>query len=113
MQNVREKLRRKLSMKDPQPNLNDYDDESDVDDETYRHMQKEMRKAEENHEEPYGKQGSFINKLIVHGNKKTEDEIVAGGAGSKGGAMAKENTAPVTTGSASHSHHAGSASKGL
>ena len=52
-----------------------------------------MQKAEENHEEPYGKSGSFLNKLIMHGNKKTEEEMRRESAmsSSAGG----ENTKPV------------------
>ncbi|KAK4900070.1 hypothetical protein LTR27_002833 [Elasticomyces elasticus] len=94
MQNMREKLRRKLSLHDKQPNMDEYDDEEDVDDEAYRHLQREMRKAEENHEEPYGKQGSFLNKLIMHGNKKTEEEMA------RDSALSSENRKPVagTTG---------------
>ncbi|KAK0259232.1 hypothetical protein LTR91_021255 [Friedmanniomyces endolithicus] len=93
MQNMREKLRRKLSMKDANPNYDEFNDEDDVDDETHRHLQREMQKAEENHEEPYGKSGSFLNKLIMHGNKKTEEEMRRESAMSSAGAGA-ENQKP-------------------
>jgi len=80
-------------------NYDEYNDDSDVDDETYRHMQKEMRKAEENHEEPYGKQGSFLNKLILHGNKKTEDELASGSTVQKENQQIPTRTAGAQTGS--------------
>ena len=37
-------------------------------------MQRDIDKAEEENY-PQGKPGSFLNKLISHGNKKTEDQI--------------------------------------
>ncbi|KAK5117372.1 hypothetical protein LTR62_005990 [Meristemomyces frigidus] len=74
MQNIREKLRRKLSLHDKNPNYDEYDDEEDLDDETHRQANREYKHAE-NGSEPYGKQGTFLNRLIMSGNKKTEDEI--------------------------------------
>jgi hypothetical protein len=45
-----------------------------VDDETAGHLSREVEKAEEQgHDE--GKPGSFLNRLIQHGNKKTEEQI--------------------------------------
>ncbi|KAK5165051.1 uncharacterized protein LTR77_009148 [Saxophila tyrrhenica] len=74
MQNIREKLKRKLSMHDKNPNLDEVETEDDVDDETAGHLQREIDKAErEGH--PEGKPGSFLNKLISHGNKKTEEQL--------------------------------------
>ncbi|TKA65621.1 hypothetical protein B0A55_07287 [Friedmanniomyces simplex] len=89
-------------MKDANPNYDEFHDEEDVDDETHRHLQREMQKAEENHEEPYGKQGSFLNKLIMHGNKKTEEEMA------RESALSGENKKPGVGGGAS----AGAASSG-
>ncbi|KAK3678075.1 hypothetical protein LTR78_002170 [Recurvomyces mirabilis] len=86
MQNIREKLRRKLSLHDKNPDFNDYHDPEDLDDETHRHANREYAHAEESNE-PYGKQGSFLNKLIMSGNKKTEEEIhreQAAGVGTAG-----------------------------
>ena len=37
-------------------------------------VHREIEKAEKANE-PYGRSGSFLNKLITHGNKKTEDQI--------------------------------------
>ncbi|KAK3049774.1 hypothetical protein LTR09_008950 [Extremus antarcticus] len=74
MQNIREKLKRKLSMHDKNPNLDDVENEDDVDDETAGHLQREIEKAErDGHNE--GKPGSFLNKLISHGNQKTEAQL--------------------------------------
>jgi len=61
-------------MHDKNPNLDEIDNESEVDDETAGHLSREAEKAEEaNH--PHGKPGSFLNKLIMHGNKKTEEQL--------------------------------------
>jgi len=45
-------------------NLDEYDDHEDVDEETTGHLHREIEKAEAANE-PYGKQGTFLNKLIV------------------------------------------------
>lgn len=113
MQNIREKLKRKLSMHDknrtsanapsslsqspspvlhldpklPSPpttpltpyraspaNFDEHNDHEEIDDETTGHLSREIEKAEqEGH--PQGKPGSFLNRMISHGNKKTEDQI--------------------------------------
>jgi hypothetical protein len=65
-------------------NLDEVDDENDVDDETAGHLQREIDKAEaDGHSE--GKPGSFLNKLISHGNKKTEEQMT------REQALSKEN----------------------
>jgi hypothetical protein len=65
----------------------DPDDFSDADEETSSHLQKEIEKAEK---EGYdqGKPGGLLNKLIQHGNRKTEEQMrqelaSRGGDGSK------------------------------
>jgi hypothetical protein len=78
---------------DKQPDLDEYNDENDVDDETAGHLQREacpsqssvslalvltmvqIDKAEADDKYPEGKPGSFLNRLISHGNKKTEEQI--------------------------------------
>lgn len=80
---------------DKQPNLDEYNDENDVDDETAGHLQREARHSERRQScfepftlltvqqidkaeadgHPQGKPGSFLNRLISHGNKKTEEQI--------------------------------------
>jgi len=77
MQNIRAAIKRKLSLHDKNPPFDTAQDEDDVDEETRAHLEKEYERAEaeaDNH--PQGKPGSFLNKLIMHGNKKTEDELV-------------------------------------
>ena len=55
-------------------NVDDVDDASDVDEETYGNISKDIDRAErDGHDQ--GKPGSFLNKMIMHGNKKTEDQI--------------------------------------
>lgn len=51
-----------------------FDDYSSGDEDTANYVSKEAESAEK---EGYdqGKPGSFLNKLIQHGNKKTEDQI--------------------------------------
>ena len=91
MQNIREKIKRKLSMHDKNrkdllivlycatdltsiANLDEVEDENDVDDETTGNLGRDIEKAEsDGHDQ--GKPGSFLNKLIMHGNKKTEEQI--------------------------------------
>ena len=52
------------------------DDHDEADEETTGHLHKEIEEAEMNgHDE--GRPGSFLNRLISHGNKKTEDQIAA------------------------------------
>lgn len=58
-------------------NAADFDetqDHEEVDDETTGHLSREIEKAEqEGH--PQGKPGGFLNRMISHGNKKTEDQL--------------------------------------
>lgn len=56
-------------------NLDDEYD-SDVDEETSSYVNKEVEEAEKRGDrEPLGRPNSFLNRMISHGNKKTEDEI--------------------------------------
>jgi len=64
---------------------------------------REIEKAEQSNE-PYGRSGSFLNKLILHGNKKTQDqimkeqnEIAKEQNALREAALSKENTAPKTS----------------
>nr|POE72063.1 hypothetical protein CFP56_11939 [Quercus suber] len=75
MQNIRQKIKRKLSIRDTNPDLDADYDEEDVDEETTGHLHKEIEKASEGDKYPHGKPGSFLNKLIMSGNKKTEDQL--------------------------------------
>lgn len=55
-----------------------YDDEyeSDVDEETSSYVNKEVEEAEKHGDrEPLGRPNSFLNRMISHGNKKTEDQL--------------------------------------
>ena len=56
-----------------------YDEYEEADEETQARLNKELEKAE-TEEEPYGKPGSLLNRLIMHGNKKTEEEIAKANA---------------------------------
>ena len=65
----------------------DYHSYEDADEETAAHLQKEIEEAEKNNHDT-GKPGSFLNRLINHGNRKTEEELrreVEKGRGRKGG----------------------------
>lgn len=73
----------------PAANLDENYDPDDIDEETTGHLHREIEKAEAENE-PHGKPGSFLNKLILHGNSKTEKEMMAG----QGQNLAKENTKP-------------------
>ncbi|KAG8628142.1 hypothetical protein KVT40_004015 [Elsinoe batatas] len=76
---IREKLRRKLSLHDKNSNFDDHDE---ADDETTGNLHREIEEAETgNHNE--GKPGSFLNRLISHGNKKTEDQLMREARGSQ------------------------------
>lgn len=57
-----------------------FDDHDDADEETQAYLQKEIDAAETGTED-HGKPGSLLNRMILHGNKKTEDEIASGHAG--------------------------------
>ncbi|PNS18353.1 hypothetical protein CAC42_6170 [Sphaceloma murrayae] len=68
---IREKLKRTLSIKDKEPNFDEHDS---ADDETTGNLHREIEEAEAgNHHE--GRPGSFLNRLISHGNKKTEEQL--------------------------------------
>ena len=52
----------------------DPDDFSDADEETATHLQREIERAEkEGHDQ--GKPGGLLNRLIQHGNRKTEEQM--------------------------------------
>lgn len=63
------------------PSPEDYHNYEEADEETQRHLEKEFAEAEKKGW-AQGKPGSFLNKLIQHGNRKTEEEF-AKGEGSK------------------------------
>ena len=63
----------------------DYHNYDEADEETQKHLQKEYAEAEK-HGWTEGKPGSFLNRLISHGNKKTEEELK--GSSSSGGSEA-------------------------
>jgi hypothetical protein len=92
MTSLRAKIKRRLSIKDTPgrlsppspPNLSiplltlipqtaDFSAD-EADEETTAHMAKEIEEAEK-HGYDAGKPGSFINKLIERGNRKTEEQI--------------------------------------
>ncbi|KAI4214085.1 MAG: hypothetical protein L6R36_009441 [Xanthoria steineri] len=77
----RKVLPRRYSMKD---GSTDYDNYDEADEETQKHLQKEFAEAER-HGWAEGKPGSFLNRLIAHGNKKTEEELRKSGGGSSEG----------------------------
>ncbi|KAL8925098.1 MAG: hypothetical protein Q9172_002365 [Xanthocarpia lactea] len=64
------------------PHTTDYDNYDEADEETQKHLQKELAEAEKNGWAE-GKPGSFLNRLIAHGNKKTEEELRRSGGGSE------------------------------
>lgn len=72
MENIRAKIKRRFSHKDPDPNLSDSDS---GDEETSTYLNKEINEADKNDAEPYGKKGTLLNRLIEHGNKKTEAQL--------------------------------------
>ncbi|KAL8766263.1 MAG: hypothetical protein Q9209_006916 [Squamulea sp. 1 TL-2023] len=77
----RKVLPRRYSMKD---GSTDYDNYDEADEETQKHLQKEFAEAEK-HGWAEGKPGSFLNRLIAHGNKKTEEELRRSAANLQGG----------------------------
>ncbi|KAL8776334.1 MAG: hypothetical protein Q9213_008312 [Squamulea squamosa] len=77
----RKVLPRRFSMKD---GSTDYDNYDEADEETQKHLQKEFAEAEK-HGWAEGKPGSFLNRLIAHGNKKTEEELRRSAANSSQG----------------------------
>ncbi|EXJ78631.1 hypothetical protein A1O1_09032 [Capronia coronata CBS 617.96] len=71
MESIRAKLKRRLSHKDQNANFDEHDS---ADEDTIDYVTKEADDAEK---EGYdtGKPGSFLNRLILHGNKKTEEQL--------------------------------------
>jgi len=70
--NAIKKMKRRFSLKEKH---NDPDYSADeADEEANAHLQKEIDDAEK-HGHDTGKPGSFLNKLISHGNKKTEEQL--------------------------------------
>jgi len=78
MENIRAKIKRRLSHKDKEPNFDEHDS---ADEETMDYVNKEAEDAEKENQD-YGKPGSFLNRLILHGNKKTEDQLAREAAAS-------------------------------
>ncbi|RVX74122.1 hypothetical protein B0A52_01954 [Exophiala mesophila] len=80
MESVRAKIKRRFSHKNedinssslPLANFDDHDDSGD--EETQAYVSKEADEAEK---EGYdtGRPGSLLNRMISHGNKKTEDQL--------------------------------------
>ena len=62
-----------------------FDEHSDADEDTTSYLQKQIEEAEKNNYDS-GKPGSLLNRLINHGNKKTEEQ------------MMKENAAAASAG---------------
>ncbi|KAK4938804.1 hypothetical protein LTR10_020811 [Elasticomyces elasticus] len=71
MDSVRQKLKRRVSHKDPEPN---FDENDSADEETVSYVSKEAEAAEKDGH-PIGRPGTFLHRLISHGNKKTEDQL--------------------------------------
>lgn len=56
--------------------MNFDDDDASADEETVTYVNKEVEDHEkEGDKYPEGRPNSFLNRMISHGNKKTEDEI--------------------------------------
>lgn len=87
---IKSQLRRNLTLTDPRsPLAANFDEHDEADDETTGNLHREINEAEEgNHDS--GKPGSFLNRLISHGNKKTEEQI------------RKENEAKAAAAAAAH-----------
>lgn len=52
------------------------DDDASADEETTTYVNKEVDEGEKEGEKyPQGRPNSFLNRMISHGNKKTEDEL--------------------------------------
>lgn len=54
----------------------DFDGDDDFDDETAGNLHRDIEAAEGDEKNPQGRPGSFLNRLISHGNKKTQDDIL-------------------------------------
>jgi len=88
MESIRAKLKRRLSHKDETANFDDHDS---ADEETVDHVNKEADAAEkEGHDT--GRPGSFLNRLILHGNKKTEDQLAREAAAANPGARVADRS---------------------
>ncbi|CAF9911771.1 MAG: hypothetical protein HETSPECPRED_000439 [Heterodermia speciosa] len=72
----RKVMPRRYSMKEGSTDYHNYEE---ADEETQKHLEKEFAEAEKNGWAE-GKPGSFLNRLISHGNKKTEEELRASAA---------------------------------
>lgn len=56
-----------------------FDEHEDADDETTGNLHREIEESETNQYDT-GKPGSFLSRLIAHGNKKTEEQLRAEGS---------------------------------
>jgi len=84
MDNIRQKLKRRFSHKDQTDNFDDHDS---GDEETVDYVTKEADDAEREGQDT-GKPGSLLNRMIMHGNKKTEEQIAREMAATNAGAGA-------------------------
>ena len=57
-----------------------FDEHDEADEETTEYINKEVDEHEKDESHPYGKPGSLVNRMIMHGNKKTEEQIAADNA---------------------------------
>ncbi|KAJ9651997.1 hypothetical protein H2198_008739 [Neophaeococcomyces mojaviensis] len=82
LESVRAKIKRRFSHKDPNPDFDDED--ASADEETSTYVNREVEDAEkEGDKYPEGRPNSFLNRMISHGNKKTEDELARDAAAAK------------------------------
>lgn len=73
--------------------LANIDEHEDFDDETTGNLHREISEAElEEQQHPQGRPGSFLNRLISHGNKKTEDQLSKEAAAAHNAAMNKQSS---------------------
>jgi hypothetical protein len=74
-----------------------FDDHDSADEETHTYLHKELEDAEKS-DEPHGKPGSLLNRMIMHGNKKTEEQLAAENAAKgQGGQSAQTSTQQATS----------------
>lgn len=85
-------------------NIDEHDDHEEVDEETTGHLHREIEKAERDNQ-PEGRPGSFLNRLISHGNKKTEDQL-AGEHAAQGGLSREPQGGARAPGAADANSHA-------
>lgn len=72
-------------------NFDEYDSNDEgQDEETSTYLSREIEKAE-NDGHPEGKPGSLLNRMISHGNKKTEEQLARDSAARAAG----QNSGPV------------------